>query len=180
MLCNFGLSQRPSPSVHRDKQDDCLIIQRVSKENAFHGQTGILKRSMYVWNITHLFIYVCEKTSLLQCLFLLQQFRQSIMCFLDLWKDRLIILVLICSLMSFSNFLFLIFLLLFFLKGCFSAWTVYVSAAHSALLEKDDVFCSLTSFTTKPDNCQKRFLALSSNYIRLAYISISSHHAYKL
>lgn len=124
---------------------------------------------MYVPNMSHLLICVCKKTSLLQCLFLLQQFRQKIMCFLDLWKDRLIILLLVWALMSFSN-------MLFFLKGCFPALTVYVSVTHSTLMETDDISCSLTSFTMKPDNCQTRSLALSWNHIRLAYISMCSHH----
>ncbi len=119
------------------KRDDWLIIQRASEENhAFHGRTEILKRFMYVQNMTHLIIYICQKTSLLQRLLLLQQFTQKIMCFPDLGKTDWSFLHLFALWCLFPIF----FSCELFLKGCFSASTVYVSTTHSVTLMIDDVF----------------------------------------
>lgn len=102
-------------------------------------------------------------------------------CFFCNNSDRRSCVFLICEKTDWSFFcsfeLWCLFLTcFFFLKGCFPALTVYVSVTHSTLMETDDISCSLTSFTMKPDNCQTRSLALSWNHIRLAYISMCSHH----
>ncbi len=108
------------------KRDDCLVIQRASKENhAFHGRTGILKRFMYVQNMTHLIIYICEKTSLLQRLLLLQQFTQKIMCFPDLWKTDWSFLHLFA--------LWCLFLIFFFFWKAVFQHPLFMLAQHTVL-----------------------------------------------